>query len=117
MTEKPAAKDIQDLLGATTLPSPAAAKAAQPKPAEPKIEPKVEPKVGPKIEPPPAPPAPAVDPVEQARTLWRKAIDSEISGDFREAVKCYEQIKKLPTDVQPEGLDLRLEQAKKQIKK
>ena len=113
MTEKPAAKDIQPLLGATTLPSPAAAKAAQPRPAEPKIEPKVEPKPA----PPPAPPAPAVDPVEQARTLWRKAIDSEISGDFREAVKCYEQIKKLPTDVQPEGLDLRLEQAKKQIKK
>jgi hypothetical protein len=66
-----------------------------------------------------APPEPAVsvDPVEQARTLWRKAIDAEANQDFVEAVKCYGQIKKLPADVQPAGLEVRLELAKKQMPK
>jgi len=56
------------------------------------------------------------DPAEKARVLWRKAIDAEANQDFVEAVNCYEQIKKLPGDVQQEGLDLRLDLAKKQAK-
>jgi hypothetical protein len=59
---------------------------------------------------------PVVDPEEQARTLWRKAIDAEVNQDYVEAVACYEKIKKLPADVQPWGLDIRLEQAKKLAK-
>ncbi len=59
---------------------------------------------------------PAGDPEEQARTLWRKAIDAEVNQDYVEAVKCYEQIKKLPADVHPWGLDVRLEQARKLMK-
>jgi hypothetical protein len=64
---------------------------------------------------PPAP-EPLVDPEEQARTLWRKAIDAEVNQDYVEAVACYEKIKKLPADVQPFGIDLRLDQAKKLAK-
>jgi hypothetical protein len=66
---------------------------------------------------PPAPPVvktPTVDPVDQARALWRSAIDAEGKEDFREAIRCYEQIKKLPADVQPDGLEVRLEMARKQ---
>jgi hypothetical protein len=59
--------------------------------------------------------APAVDPIEEARRLWSKAIDAEANKDFVEAVKCYEQIKKLPADAQPAGVDVRLEMAKKQL--
>jgi hypothetical protein len=80
----------------------------------------------PKVQPPPPapatpqaakpPPAPNVDPETQARTLWRKAIDAEINQDFREAVSCYEQIQKLPADVQPPGLEVRLALAKKLLK-
>jgi len=69
--------------------------------------------------PPVAPPVatpPPVDPAEAVRTLWRKAIDAEQNQDFVEAVKCYQLIKKLPADVQPEGLDVRLELAKKQTR-
>ena len=68
---------------------------------------------------PEAPPVSVVvvgDPVDQARSLWRKAIDAEANQDFALAVKCYEQIKKLPDDVQPAGLEVRLEQARKQTK-
>ena len=112
LVEKPKANTNRE---ATSTPSPTPAaptKITVSKAPEPKVEPK--PAAPP---PPPAPAAPAVDPVEQARTLWRQAIDAEIGGKFREAVRCYEQIKKLPADVQPEGLDVRLEQAKKEANK
>jgi len=59
---------------------------------------------------------PAGDPADQARMLWRKAIDAERNQDYVEAVSCYEQIKKLPADVQPWGLDVHLEQARKLVK-
>jgi hypothetical protein len=65
---------------------------------------------------PPVAEMPAGDPEEQARTLWRKAIDAEINQDYVEAVACYEKIKKLPADVHPRGLDVRLEQARKLVK-
>jgi hypothetical protein len=56
---------------------------------------------------------PAADPAEQARTLFRKAIDAENEQDYVEAVRCYEQIKKLPVDSRGMGVDVRLEQARK----
>ena len=59
---------------------------------------------------------PAGDPETQARTLWRQAIDAEANQDFLEAVQCYDLIKKLPEDVQPPGIDVRLKMARKQLK-
>ena len=64
----------------------------------------------------PAAPSPADLAVaaDLARTLWRNAIDAEQRRDFRDAVKSYEQIKTLPSDVWPSSLDLRLEAARQQ---
>lgn len=59
---------------------------------------------------------PPGDPEEQARILRLRAIDAEDNQDFREAVNLYELIKKLPADVQPRDIDIRLEQAKKMLK-
>jgi hypothetical protein len=56
------------------------------------------------------------DPYAQAKRLWIQAIDAEATQDYAGAVKCYEQIKKLPPDVHPWGLDERLDWARKQIK-
>ena len=53
---------------------------------------------------------------EQAGILWRRAIDAEVNQDFVEAVECYELIKTLPSDVQPWGLDVRLDLARKKAK-
>ncbi|MEA2734618.1 MAG: hypothetical protein QOE14_1069, partial [Humisphaera sp.] len=53
---------------------------------------------------------------DEARRLWRLAIDAEQNQDFVEAVACYEQIKKLPRDVHPSGLEMRLSLAKKLMK-
>jgi hypothetical protein len=75
----------------------------------------VEPQTAAAIEPPkaaPAPiPAPAVDPadaLDKARKLWGQAIDAEAAHDFVGAAKLLEEIKRLPSDVWPGGLDLRL---------
>jgi len=59
---------------------------------------------------------PPGDPETQARTLWRKAIDAEVNQDFREAVQCYELIQKLPEDVQPTGVKVRLKLARDKLK-
>ena len=53
---------------------------------------------------------------DEARRLWRLAIDAEQNQDFVEAVSCYEKIKKLPNEVHPRGLDVRLSLAKKLMK-
>jgi rubrerythrin len=53
-----------------------------------------------------------VDPsiaIDQARRLWSQAIDSEARQDFAGAVKKYQQIKQLPNDAWPAGLQLRME--------
>lgn len=91
----------------------------------------VMPPVPPPVEPAPVVPAPVVEapkavepakvvdtrpPYDQAKDLWRRAIDAEANQDFVEAVNCYEQIKKLPADVQPWGLEVRLDQARKLTK-
>jgi hypothetical protein len=55
----------------------------------------------------------AGDPLEQARTLWRAAIDADARRDFAAAAQIYQQIKQLPSDVWPAGLQLRLELAQK----
>jgi hypothetical protein len=59
---------------------------------------------------------PTGTPEEQSRTLWGRAIDAEANQDYVEAVECYELIRTLPRDVQPWGLDVRLEQAKRLAK-
>lgn len=64
----------------------------------------------------PAPNDAGADPYVQAKRLWVEAIDAEAGKDYAGAVKYYEQIKKLPADVHPWGLDERLEWARKQIK-
>ena len=77
--------------------------------------------------PAPAPPsaasaAPAhvivtsTDPYDRARELWSKAIDAEANQDYVEAVRCYEEIQKLPPDVQPRALPVRLDLARKLMK-
>jgi hypothetical protein len=73
---------------------------------------------GPQVKPdPPSPSSPAidVDPVDQARALWSHAIDAEAKQDYPEAIKFYEQIKKLPQNVWPAGLEIRLAAAKRQL--
>ena len=54
------------------------------------------------------------DALDQARSLWIKAIDAEAKHNYPAAVHYYEQIKKLPSTVWPAALDLRLQAAKKQ---
>jgi hypothetical protein len=56
------------------------------------------------------------DPLEQARSLWVKAIDAQAAGDYRAAVRYYEQIKQLPPTVWPAGLEFRLEAAREHVK-
>jgi hypothetical protein len=55
------------------------------------------------------------DPVDQARALWSHAIDAEAKQDFPEAIKFYEQIKKLPATAWPAGLEIRLTAARRQV--
>ncbi len=99
----PVEKPVGPTVAISAPPAPVASPAPTPAPAPEKVA--------------PVEPVSSVDPVEQARTLWRKAIDAEGNQDFVEAVKCYEKIKKLPADVQPAGLEVRLAQAKKQTPK
>jgi hypothetical protein len=114
---------VNPVVSQVSTPAPApGAKAAAPidKTAAPAVAISAPPTVAPTPAPEkvaPAEPVSTVDPVDQARTLWRKAIDAEGNQDFVEAVKCYEKIKKLPADVQPAGLEVRLELAKKQTPK
>jgi hypothetical protein len=79
-----------------------------------------------KKQPPPPKEAPAVTPEvnpspldrsDQVRQLWIDAIDAEGQGDLPRAIKIYEKIKSYPSDFWPVSLDLRLEQARKQLKK
>jgi hypothetical protein len=53
--------------------------------------------------------------LDDMRKIYWEAIDAEAQGDFASAVKKYEQIKKMPQDLWPRDLDLRLEQARKQV--
>ena len=77
-----------------------------------------------KVEAPKPEPEPAIneptDPdemIQQARILWRNAITAEANGDYALAVKYYEQIKKLPPVAWPGGLDLRMEDARRHLKR
>jgi hypothetical protein len=69
--------------------------------------------------PPPAVVAKSDEPpqsnYEKAKTLWLKAIDAEVKKDYAEAVRCYEEIKKLDKSVWPKTLDMRLDEAKRQL--
>ncbi|HMB96248.1 MAG TPA: hypothetical protein VKK61_09440, partial [Tepidisphaeraceae bacterium] len=51
--------------------------------------------------------------IDQARKLWTQAIDSEARQDFAGAVNKYQQIKRLPDDAWPKGLQLRLDIAQR----
>jgi len=55
------------------------------------------------------------DPIERARALWIHAIDAEAKQDYPDAIKYYEQIKKLPQSAWPAGLEIRLQAAKRQL--
>ena len=63
--------------------------------------------------PEPAPPVDATAAIDQARKLWVQAIDAEARQDFPAAVRLYEQIKKLPNQAWPQGLQLNLDLARK----
>jgi len=52
------------------------------------------------------------DPFAKARTLRRRGIDAENSGDYATAVSLFEQIKDLPREAWPGDLELRLRAAK-----
>ncbi len=71
----------------------------------------------PKVEQPAAPPVKAapVDPAPEARRLWWDAINAEQQQDYRKAVDLYQQIKQLPAEVWPGGLDVRLQMARQQL--
>jgi hypothetical protein len=72
---------------------------------------KPKPKQQPKVED--APPVLSDDAaIERSRKLWTRALDAEGKGDYAEAVRCYEEIKKLPRVAQQRGLDIRLANAK-----
>jgi hypothetical protein len=59
---------------------------------------------------------PAAQPtLDDMRKIYWEAIDAEAQGDFASAVKKYELIKKMPQDLWPRDLDLRLDQARKQV--
>jgi hypothetical protein len=62
-------------------------------------------------------PAPAGDAANRTRaiTLFRAAIEAEAREEFDVAVKYYEDIKKLPQEVWPGGLQIRLDRAKKRL--
>lgn len=49
--------------------------------------------------------------IEQARSLWKQAIDAEAAQDFVTAARIYQQIKTLPPEAWPAGLQLRLDNA------
>jgi len=104
------------MIAAATMPAapPEVVAVAPPPPV--KIEPPraPPPAPAPAVEPPPAPVDPAVA-ADQARTLWREAIDLEARRDFAGAIDKYEQIKKLPKNVWPGGLEINLELARKRL--
>jgi hypothetical protein len=70
------------------------------------------------VTPPPAPAKPMsiAEAETEARKLWGLAFEAEQNQDYVEAVSCYEKIKKLPGDVHPLGLEVRLSLAKKLMK-
>lgn len=53
--------------------------------------------------------------IDQARTLWGQAIDAEARQDFGSAVNLYEQIRQLPNDAWPGGLQINLDLARKRL--
>jgi len=63
--------------------------------------------IGATPEPPPT--------LEEARSLYRSAIDAEDQGDYAAAVKKYERIHKFPSDLWPRDLDLRLREARERL--
>jgi hypothetical protein len=78
-----------------------------------------EPDPAPPPAPQPAPPPEPVDPtppLEKARKLRSQAIDAEAIHDHATAVKLYQQIKQLPSDVWPTDLQLRLDLAEKSLR-
>lgn len=56
------------------------------------------------------------DQLDQARTLYRQAIDAEAKRDSSEAVRLYEKVKRLPREVWPGDLEIRLERARRAVK-
>lgn len=60
----------------------------------------------------------SADQLDQARTLYRQAIDAERKrpAEYAEAVRLYEKVKKLPREVWPGDLEIRLERARRAMK-
>lgn len=112
---------------APTAPKTETPRPITPEPAEPKAEtpaPQPAPEPAPRAESSRPEPEPtqieSTDPdemIQQARILWRNAISAEAGGDYALAVRYYEQIKKLPPIAWPGGLDLRLESARRHLKR
>lgn len=74
----------------------------------------------PQAEAKPAPPAPVVSPADvddQVRRMWANALDAESRGNYSDAIYWYQQIKKLPKDSWPGGLDIRLDLDRKHLDK
>lgn len=77
------------------------------------------------VEPPPRTPQgdppqivqPVMDPSDQSRQWWGQALDAEARGQYADAVQLYEKIKLLPQNVWPINLELKLQQARDQLKK
>ncbi len=94
-------------------------KVETPKPVEPKIEPKPDPKPAAVTPPVALPPINANMDIDEATALARqlrsRAIDAE-GQDWPQAVRLYEQIQKLPQEAWPGDLQIRLDNARKNLK-
>ncbi len=50
--------------------------------------------------------------LDQARALWVQALDAESKHDFTSAIRFYEQIRQLPSDAWPGGLQINIDLAR-----
>lgn len=109
---KPDAKARPAMAPTAPAPTPAPAPtAAVPTPAAKKAD-------APKAEVDSSSSGAVIDPdqaIFEARRLWREGITAEGDGHYAEAVRCYEQIQKLPARAWPSSLQLRLDFARKQL--
>ena len=116
-TTAPAPTTQESVPEVAVQPEPAPQPAAQAQPQEPPVPPRdktTETKPLFEESDQSQPREPIVDDLTKAHNLYSDAIDAEQRQDWPTAIKKYEQIKKLPHDVWPRDVDLRLKNARQQ---
>jgi hypothetical protein len=92
----------------------------EPPAATPKLQIHLEPVVVPPPNPPPAnvkviaPTLPAINP-DDVPALWNKALDAESHRDFADAIKLYQSIQAMPSEIWPAGLPTRIKLAQQEL--